>query len=46
MVRISALNRKLLRDLWAMKGQAISIALVIAAGIAMYVADQSNFVSL
>ena len=46
MVRISALNRKLLRDLWAMKGQAIAIALVIAAGIAMYVSYQSNFVSL
>ena len=30
----SALNRKLLRDLWAMRTQALAIALVIAAGIA------------
>ncbi len=43
---ISALDRKLVRDLVAMKGQAIAIALVIAAGIAMFVAYLSNFGSL
>ena len=36
-IRISALNRKLLRDLLAMKGQALAIAMVVAAGVAMYV---------
>ena len=45
-VGVSALNRKLLRDLIAMKGQATAIALVVAAGIAMFVAYLSNFDSL
>ena len=43
---LSALNRKLLRDLLAMKGQALAIALVIGAGVAMYVMYLSNFDSL
>lgn len=43
---ISALDRKLLRDLWAMKGQALAIALVVGAGAAMFVAYLSNFESL
>jgi putative ABC transport system permease protein len=43
---ISALNRKLLRDLLGMKGQALAIALVVAAGVAMYVMYLSNFESL
>lgn len=43
---ISALNRKLLRDVWEMRSQAIAIALVMAAGVAMYVAYLSNFDSL
>ena len=43
---LSALNRKLLRDLYAMKGQALAIALVMAAGVAMFVAYLSNFTSL
>jgi putative ABC transport system permease protein len=42
----SALNRKLLRDLWAMRGQAVAIALVIAAGMSMFVMYLSNFDSL
>ena len=46
MVRLSALNRKLLRDLWGMKGQAFAIAMVVAAGVAMYVMYQSLFASL
>lgn len=45
-MRIAALDRKLLRDLGAMKGQAFAIALVVAAGISMYVAYLSNFDSL
>ena len=43
---VSALNRKLLRDLWAMKGQALAIAMVVAAGVAMNVMYLSNFESL
>ena len=44
--RIRALDRKLLRDLWAMKGQSLAIASVIAAGVAMFVMYLSNFDSL
>ncbi len=43
---IAALDRKLLRDLLGMKGQAFAIGLVLASGIAMYVAYLSNFDSL
>jgi putative ABC transport system permease protein len=45
-VKISALDRKLLRDLWQMKGQAVAIALVIGSGVAMFVMYLSNFDSL
>lgn len=41
-----ALDRKLLRDLWHMKGQAVAIALVIAAGVATYVLSVSTLQSL
>ncbi|MQA31862.1 MAG: ABC transporter permease, partial [Luteitalea sp.] len=43
---LSALNRKLLRDLVAMKGQALAIAMVVAAGVAMFVMYLSNHDSL
>lgn len=43
---VSALNRKLLRDLWEMRGQALAIAAVVAAGVTMFVAYLSNFDSL
>jgi putative ABC transport system permease protein len=43
---ISALNRKLIRDLLAMKSQAFAIAMVVAAGVAMYVMYLANFESL
>lgn len=33
---LRALDRKLLRDLWAMKGQAMAIAFVIAGGVSVY----------
>jgi putative ABC transport system permease protein len=39
----SALNRKLVRDLWIMKAQALAIAMVVAAGVAMYVMYLANF---
>lgn len=45
-LRVSALNRKLLRDLWEMRGQALAIAAVVAAGVTMFVAYLSNFDSL
>jgi len=44
--RVSALDRKLLRDLWEMKGQALAIAAVIGAGVTMFVTYLSNFDSL
>ncbi len=43
---ISALNRKLLRDLWGMKGQATAIALVIGAGVATFIMARSTLDSL
>lgn len=44
--RVSMLDRKLLRDLWAMKAQAVAIAAVIGAGVTMFVMYLSNFDSL
>jgi putative ABC transport system permease protein len=43
---LSPLNKKLLRDLWKMKGQALAIAMVVGAGVGMYVMYLSNFASL
>lgn len=43
---ITALNRKLLRDLRSMRGQVIAIALVVAAGVSLYVTYLANFESL
>lgn len=45
-MRLPALHRKALRDLWLMRGQAIAIALVVAAGIAMLVMSQATLDSL
>ena len=44
--QIPILDRKLLRDLWEMKGQALAIAAVVAAGVTMFVMYLSNFDSL
>jgi putative ABC transport system permease protein len=41
-----ALDRKLFRDLGLIKGQALAIAMVIAAGVAMYLMALSAFDSL
>ncbi len=41
-----ALDRKLLRDLWQLKGQAIAIALVIACGVATFVMFLGTLVTL
>ena len=43
---MKALNRKLVRDLWAMKTQVVSIALVIACGIGAFIAAFSTHDSL
>jgi putative ABC transport system permease protein len=43
---MTALNRKLVRDLQGMLPQAAAIALVVAAGVAMYVMYVANFESL
>ncbi|HXW06143.1 MAG TPA: ABC transporter permease, partial [Vicinamibacterales bacterium] len=40
------LDRKLARDLWSLKGQALAISLVIGAGVAMFVMYLSTFSSL
>jgi putative ABC transport system permease protein len=45
-IRVSSLNRKLLRDLWQMKTQAVAISMVVASGVAMFVMYLSNFDSL
>ncbi|MCW5978057.1 MAG: ABC transporter permease [Bryobacteraceae bacterium] len=41
-----ALDKKLLRDLWHMKGQALAIALVIASGVATFIMSRSTLDSL
>ena len=43
---IRSLDRKLLRDLVHLKGQVVTVALVVACGIAGYVAFQSTWRSL
>ena len=43
---VRAIDRKLLRDLAALRGQVATIALVVACGIASYVTLQSTWASL
>lgn len=43
---MNVLDRKLLRDLWKMKGQVLAIALVIASGVSAFVMLISNMHSL
>lgn len=38
---LSALNKKLLRDVWALRGQVIAISLVVACGIGAYIMSVS-----
>ena len=45
-MRLSALDRKLVRDLKGMLGQGITISLVVAAGIGGFIALRSTFASL
>lgn len=43
---MTALNRKLVRDLWRIKGQAVAISLVIAAAVCVYLMYLGAFESL
>lgn len=43
---LTALNRKLLRELWQLKGQILTIALVIASGITSFIGLRGTYVSL
>lgn len=43
---MTTLDRKLLRDLWAMKGQAVAICLVMASGVALFVMSLTTLHSL
>lgn len=43
---MNALNYKLMRDLWKMRGRVIAIALVVACGIAIFIAMISAYQSL
>ena len=43
---MKALDRKLLRDLWQMRSQAFTIALVVASGIGSFIALLSTYDSL
>ncbi|MEQ9124117.1 MAG: FtsX-like permease family protein [Alphaproteobacteria bacterium] len=43
---IRALDRKLLRDLWRLRGQATAVALVVASGVALLVMSLSAVSSL
>jgi len=41
-----ALNRKLIRDLWRLRGQVLAIALVVASGVAVLVMSLSSLEAL
>ena len=43
---MSLLDRKLARDIAAMRGQVLTIALLVAAGVAVFVGSVSTYVSL
>ena len=43
---MATLNRKALRDLWHLRGQALAIALIIATGVALLIMAQATLISL
>ncbi|MDM7921435.1 MAG: FtsX-like permease family protein [Pyrinomonadaceae bacterium] len=43
---MNALSRKMIRDLWHLRGQVIATALVVACGVASFVAMRSTYESL
>jgi putative ABC transport system permease protein len=42
---MTVLHKKLIRDLWRLRGQVVTVALVVASGIASYVAMRSSYES-
>ncbi len=44
--RLKALDRKLLRDLWHLRGQVAAIAVVVACGVATVVTTRTSYSSL
>ena len=44
--RLKALDRKLLRDLWHLRGQMAAIAVVVACGVAIVVTTRTSYSSL
>jgi putative ABC transport system permease protein len=45
-MRWRALDRKLLRDLWHMRGQVLTVGLIVASGIATYVTMRGTYESM
>lgn len=45
-MRLSALDRKLVRDLWHMRGQVLTVGLIVASGIATYVTMRGSYESI
>lgn len=45
-MKVRAIDRKVLRDLWHLRSQALAISLVMASGVAMYVTMRSTMESL
>lgn len=45
-LKVTALQLKLLRDLWHLRGQVLAIALVVTCGVASFVAMRSTYDSL
>src|SRR6516164_3374453 len=45
-MRIGALNRKLVRDLWHLRGQVFTVGLIVASGIATYVTMRGAYESV
>ncbi len=44
--RLSLLDRKLVRDLWHLRGQVAAISLVVACGVAVVVTTRTSYTSL
>lgn len=46
MIRLPMLDRKLLRDLWHLRGQLAAVAVVVACGIAVVMTTRTSYTSL
>jgi putative ABC transport system permease protein len=45
-MHLSALDRKLFRDLWHLRGQVLTVGLIVASGIATYVTMRGTYESM